>query len=67
MEVMAEEERMGGGNGGDEVGYEFSTVLVTELKGGFEFLSEFGYLLGHRLYLLLLLLLSSSLSTGGSH
>lgn len=66
MEVMSEEERMGGGNGGDEVGYEFSTVLVTELKGGFEFLSEFGYLFGHRLHPLLLLL-SSSLSTGGSH
>lgn len=62
---MTEEERVGGGDGGDEVGYEFGTVLVSELKRSFEFLSEFGYFLGHRL--LLLLLLPSSLSAGGSH
>lgn len=67
MEVMSEEERMGGGNGGDEMGYEFCTVLVTELKGSFEFLSEFGYLLCHHRLVLLLLLLPSSLSAGGSH
>lgn len=62
IEVIAAEERVSGGNGGDELGYEFSTVLVAELKGGFEFLSEFDYLLVH-----LLLLLPSSLSAGGSH
>lgn len=35
---MAEEERVGGGDGGDELRNEFGAVLVAELKGGFEFL-----------------------------
>lgn len=30
MEVITEEERMDGGDGGDEMGYEFCTVLVAE-------------------------------------